>query len=316
MSDAPSFPPSGQFIKSVRESSKALRLASNVKVGPTPHRLDQMLTRYQITEESILRLLNSASFTSSLSHLSDANHGLALPLAFPSSLDELNLISVLSLLNFASGYRIPLRTATGKGAWDNIRMLVFGLYISGDDYLSAKGMQSIDDGKIAELWNVSLHIEKPHPTMPAVMVGERGGPMNELVGLVTHTLNQTGAILSSMGYPNLGAFVAEALRKAEKAKGSSDPDAESDIILEQVRHLLKLQNIGAYATSSLFAQSPHFGICTPSTANPFIASRKPCSSSTSFTQDLGPRHLLHFPFREQTRFLYSQITSSRLCSSI
>ncbi|PPQ99705.1 hypothetical protein CVT24_009688 [Panaeolus cyanescens] len=214
----PSFPPKGKFLEAITESSKKLCDASGISIQP----------------QSIERLLRSPAFITSYQRVSK-DHGLALPLKFASNMEELNFISIMSLLNFASGYRIPLHLQTGRGAWDNIRALCFGLYISstdGSDLLSAKGMKSLSVAKIAELMGINLHVEKPHAQIPGVVVGELGGPLYELVKLITQVLNETGGILINSGYPNLGAFVAEALKEA--ARGQSNNVADVEIILEKL----------------------------------------------------------------------------------
>jgi hypothetical protein len=170
------------------------------------------------------RLLRSAAFTTSFRRVSKA-HGLAFPFKFPSHLAELNLLSVLSLLNFGSGYRGPLHSATDRGAWDNIRGLVFAMYLSSSvgegDYLSAQGMKAIQYTQIAEFMRVPIHTETPHEKLPAVMVGELGGPLYELVKLIEKTLNEAGEVLVNGGYPDLGTFVAECLKDGAKAGSPS-----------------------------------------------------------------------------------------------
>ena len=171
---------------------------------------------------------------------------MAMPLNFPSVLAELNVLSLLSLLNFASGYRVPLHQATGRGAFDNIRAFVFSLYISssvGDegDLLSARGMQAIEVGKVADLMGVAgkIHIDKPHGSLPGVTVGELGGPVWEVVEMVTRVLRETGDFLVNSGYQDLGAFVLEALKEGEKARRRNDDSQENpecDVILERVSH--------------------------------------------------------------------------------
>jgi len=113
-------------------------------------------------------------------------------------LDELNYVSVLSLLNFGSGYRIQLHAKTRRGAWDTIQALMLALYISSssdEDHLSAKGMKSISNTKIAELMGIDLHVERPHETLHGVTIGQLGGPLYDLVMLITSVLNMTGSIL-------------------------------------------------------------------------------------------------------------------------
>jgi hypothetical protein len=191
----------------------------------------------QVTSDVIERLLRSAAFTSSFKRVSVV-HGLNLPLKFDSSLEELNLISVLSILNFASGYRVPLHRHLQRGAWDTIRAFVFSLYItssSDENLLSSQGMLSIRMTKVAELMGVSLHTEKPHENLPGVIVGELGGPLYDLVKLVTEVLNETGAILHSGGYQNLGSFVLEALKEGARVQESQkSATAGLEISLERV----------------------------------------------------------------------------------
>ena len=169
-----------------------------------------------------------------------------LPLKFDSIADEINVLSLLSILNFTSGYRVPLHEATGRGAFDTIRAFIFSMYLtavtgSGENLLSAKGMRAIEEGKVAELMGLAdkVHVEKPHATIPGVVVGELGGPVWEVVQLVTKVMRETGDVLVKGGYSDLGAFVLEALKEGEKAK--QDPanvdkvNADCDVILERVR---------------------------------------------------------------------------------
>ncbi|KAK0437496.1 hypothetical protein EV421DRAFT_1892137 [Armillaria borealis] len=200
MSTVP-FPASGSFIKSVRESARKARTENQIS----------------ITDESIHRLLTSPAFTQSFARVSKL-HGLAMPLNFSSPLAELNVLAILSLLNFGSGYRVPLHEATGRGAWDSMRALVLSMYITDEGLLTARGMQSADVGKVAELMRVNIHVEKPHESIPGVTVGELGGPMYELTTLITGVLNETGDILVGAGYPDLGTFVAQALELANDAE--------------------------------------------------------------------------------------------------
>ncbi|KAI0674787.1 hypothetical protein C8Q78DRAFT_1008885 [Trametes maxima] len=214
MSNVP-LPPPGQYIKAVRETSRAVRTKANISIAP----------------ESIKRLLLSPAFTSTFERLRVA-HGMSMPLNFPSVASELNVLSVLSLLNFASGYRVPLHQATGRGAFDNIRAFVFSAYISSStgagDYFSARGMQNMTETTVADLMNVTdaIHVERPHEKIPGLTVGELGGPVWEVVQLIAKTLKETGDALVASGYPDLGNFVLEALKEGEKAKKAGGDEAE------------------------------------------------------------------------------------------
>lgn len=111
-------------------------------------------------------------------------------------------------------------------------------------------MASISEATVAELMRLPVHEERPHPSLPGVTVGERGGPGLAVVRLVTGALNSTGAVLVQGGYPNLGAFVLEALKEGEKAAASAansetDPDlAALNVIVERlVRAFPALQDV-------------------------------------------------------------------------
>ena len=119
------------------------------------------------------------------------------------------------------------------------------MYISAEsegDYTSALGMQQIEAGKVAELMGVAnkIHQESDHPSIPGLKIGQLGGPIWELVQLITKVMNETGGVLIKGGYPNLGAFVLEALQEGEKAKdkGADSPAPECEVILERVRNQL------------------------------------------------------------------------------
>lgn len=225
--------PSGNFIDAVRESSKSLTQSANITVSDFQIRPHTSHSQFpQINPQAIERLLQSDAFTSSFQRLSKL-HGLTLPLKFPSILSELNLISILSVLNFGSGYRVPLHKQTGRGAFDSIRVFVLSVYLASStegDFLSARGMISLNEQKVAEFMGLlsAIHVEKPHDTLPGIVMGELGGPMYELVQLVTRIMNETGAALQDSGYPDLGSFVLEALQQ-----GKGDPE----VVLQRVSDL-------------------------------------------------------------------------------
>jgi hypothetical protein len=177
-----------------------------------------------------------------------------MPLQFPSTLSEINLISVLSILNFAHTYRVPLKKATGRGAYDSIRVLMFGLYLSSDDDsdpLSAKALKDVSSARIAELMQLTnhLHIEKSHPTIPGLTIGELGGPLYEMVNAITKVLNETGSILVTGGYASLGEFVLAALKKGktdDEENGRVDPEVVLDEVLNEFHSALVSSTIGSH----------------------------------------------------------------------
>ncbi|KAI6121358.1 hypothetical protein F5141DRAFT_1186612 [Pisolithus sp. B1] len=204
--------PNASYVSEVKGTCSALRESQKIDVSTT----------------AIKRLLFSPSFCSSFKRVS-GYHGLNFPLNFPSVLSEVNFLSVLSLLNFGSGYRVPLHRQTGRGAWDGIRALMFGLYLSSStgqgDLLSAKGMQTISEQQIADLMSINLYVEQPHSEIPEMSIGTLGGPLYDF---------RRVRLLEDLGDPNLGTFVVRSLRKVDAANNSADPNAGVDVILSKL----------------------------------------------------------------------------------
>ncbi|KAF9516693.1 hypothetical protein BS47DRAFT_1483839 [Hydnum rufescens UP504] len=158
--------PSGSFIDSVRISSNAIVERVNIKINTAA--IDRFLDSAVFNEASYVSLSSSYSF--------------AFPLKFDNDVDELNLIGVLALLSLSGSLDEALYRHTNRGVIDTIRAFVFSLYLSSssslgdDDLLSARGMQNITRERVAEHMQLSIHEEKPHPTIPAITVGGIGGP--------------------------------------------------------------------------------------------------------------------------------------------
>lgn len=132
---------------------------------------------------------------------------------------------------------MPLHEATGRGAWDSIKYFILSLFITstaedGSDNLSARAIKEISIARVAELMNVSVHVERPHESIPGVTVGEMGGPLYEFVKLVTDVLNVTGETLLRQGYPDLGSFVLETLKEGERVGKGKDIDV--NVVLDKV----------------------------------------------------------------------------------
>lgn len=96
----------------------------------------------------------------------------------------------------------------------------------------------MSEQQVAQHMGVTIHVERPHETIPGVTVGELGGPIYELVKLISSTLTETGQILDASGYSELGGFVLESLKEGAKA----DPSTSLGIVLERVgRNFYTLQ---------------------------------------------------------------------------
>lgn len=95
-------------------------------------------------------------------------------------------------------------------------------------------MQKITRESVAEHIQLRILEEKPHPTMPAITVGGLGGPHLEFVELVTKVLHETGDVLQGAGYPNLGSFILEAIKEAERVGKAAGGGANPDVIVQRL----------------------------------------------------------------------------------
>lgn len=156
-------------------------------------------------------------------------------------MSEINFLAILSLLNTLSGYRLPLHKATGDGAYQNIIKILVGLFITGDDKLSSKGLKELSADEVAGIMGVSMFSEKPHDTLPGVTVGTKGGDVAEAVDLVVKACNETGEALLDNGYKSLGDLVVEILDEAEKITESKGDGAGADHFIERVSCLYRFE---------------------------------------------------------------------------
>ena len=157
------------------------------------------------------------------------NHGGSVPLRFESPDEHLNFVCVMVLLNACSGYRDAFHAATGRGAADNMRRLALGLFLTHNDGpspLSAAGLERLRAPLLAEVLGVSLHTEAPHPVLPGVTVGTRGGPLADALDALAEMCRTTGAFLMSRGCADLGTYVARAVEAA-----LADSAAPLDVLL-------------------------------------------------------------------------------------
>jgi len=112
-------------------------------------------------------------------------------------------------------------------------------------------MRAITYEQVAELMQLPTHVERPHPTIPGVTVGERGGPLLELIELVAKTMNQAGSILVKEGYKDLGSFVAKALEDAKEAGDAKGQAPDAGVLVERL-----VQTIPGFRDMALIKGQP------------------------------------------------------------
>jgi len=181
---------------------------------PMPRYLTCASFSAQINQNVAEICLLSPAFTTSF-EWEKVNHGpldIEIPLRYCRP-----VMSILTVLNRASGYCLLLHRATGRVC--DINVFVIALYLSstvGADCTSAREMVALDHQKVVGLMGVlqHIHVEAPHDPIPGIAVGELGGPIFGLVQVIAKILNETDRALQSGGVRTLGV----SLRGFEKAK--------------------------------------------------------------------------------------------------
>ncbi|RIA86704.1 hypothetical protein C1645_696732 [Glomus cerebriforme] len=195
--------PQGNFVQAIRTSCHDCRERS----------------RIQINEDAITDFIQKID----INHFQELSKsdGLQMPLKFDTLEQEINIIGLISLLNFGSGFRKELHEECGRGAFNTIRYGVMSIHITSSP-LSAHALRSLALSEVSSFFQIPLQVEIAHPTIEAIKVSEPS-KSRALVELITWTLNDTGRILEENGYKNLAAFILEASKPEtpnEKSKAS------------------------------------------------------------------------------------------------
>ncbi|CEP10752.1 hypothetical protein [Parasitella parasitica] len=181
--------PNGDFITAVRTSCRSFVESSLVK----------------ISESGIKNFLNNLDKLQ-YEELSD-DVTIKMPLKFQTVEEELNFITVIDLLNFGSGYRLPLHELTGRGAFDTIRFGAMSFHIGGKP-MDAETFKNCTIFDIAETFQIPIDREVKHEKLDFVTVSEPTALKPFAAGLVA-VLNTTGEYLQCHNYKDLAQFIMQ-----------------------------------------------------------------------------------------------------------
>ncbi|PIA18227.1 hypothetical protein COEREDRAFT_39873 [Coemansia reversa NRRL 1564] len=148
---------------------------------------------------------DGTKFESHVKYINNWTH--KLPLVFDNLAQELNLISLLGLLQVGSGFRRELHEMTGRGAADTMRFGCISLHIS-QTQLDAKGLQALTLGEISQNFGIPL-LGEERPVISgttAVMMSEPS-VLRPLADIILGCLQDTGRRLERGGFASLSDFV-------------------------------------------------------------------------------------------------------------
>ncbi|CAI2168159.1 5552_t:CDS:2 [Funneliformis geosporum] len=210
--------------------SNIISTSANSESIPFPH--DNFVQAVRAScrncrERSLIQI-NEDAITDFIQNI-DPNHfqeltksdGLQMPLKFDNLGQELNIIGLISLLNFGSGFRKELHKECGRGAFNTIRYGIMSIHITSSS-LSARTLRSLTLSEVSSFFQIPLNVEVTHPTIEAIKISEHS-KSRRFAELITWTLNDTGRRLEEYGFKSFAAFILEAAKPAspdEKSKAS------------------------------------------------------------------------------------------------
>ncbi|KAI8330066.1 hypothetical protein BC941DRAFT_506432 [Chlamydoabsidia padenii] len=208
--------PTTDFIQAVRTSCR-----QSTETGPI-----------KVSEQGIKDFLNKLEKPVYEELANDTP--IRMPLKFDTLADEVNFIAVIDLLNFGSGYRVPLHELAGRGAFDVIRFGVMSFHVGGTP-MTAERFQTIDIFEVASIFQLTIDKEVAiNKDMPFLTTAEPT-PLKPFAQSIVNVLNSTGAFLQQHGYKDLAAFILDV--------SSSSPPSAVNLVTHLVRALPGLQDM-------------------------------------------------------------------------
>ncbi|KAI9485908.1 MAG: hypothetical protein EXX96DRAFT_471901 [Benjaminiella poitrasii] len=141
-----------------------------------------------------------------------------MPLKFETVNDELNFVTLIDLINFGSGYRVPLHELAGRGAFDTIRFGAMYFHIGGKP-MTAETFKDITILDVAEMFQFPIDREVRHEKLDFVTMTEPTALKPFAAGL-TKVLNTTGDYLVARGYKDLAEFILDHVKKTPQDASS------------------------------------------------------------------------------------------------
>ncbi|ORX45253.1 hypothetical protein DM01DRAFT_1328524 [Hesseltinella vesiculosa] len=210
--------PTGDFIEAVRTSCKNVVEKSPVNISMTG--VDDFLNKLEKPYYEELSI----------------DTPMRMPVKFSTLAEEINFVCVIDLLNFGSGYRVPLHELTGRGAFDTIRFGVMSFHIGGTP-MDAKTFKDITLWEVASTFQIPVTQEVDHETLQFVKTVVQT-PLKPFAEGIQQVLNSTGEFLVDHGYKDLAAFVLDLTRP----EANKEPRA-SQLVEQLVRALPGLQDL-------------------------------------------------------------------------
>lgn len=170
--------------------------------------------KIQLDQAGIDRFLTELTQESWDKH-SVAN-GMSFPLRFETLEQEVNILSLIDILNTGHGFRKELHEDSDRGAFETIVFGIMSFHISSSP-TNAEALSKMTGWEIGEHFGITM--QKDAPSELAHVTLSKPSIASKLAGQIQGVLNETGNILKKEKFETLGAFVIDA---AKKANGSGE----------------------------------------------------------------------------------------------
>jgi hypothetical protein len=150
--------------------------------------------------------------------------GSGLPLKFSHARDKVNLLCVMDMLQFGSGYRKELNKALGKGAVSTIKYGMIGMHLCGVKFTTAF-LRNVDVNSIAEHFHLPLMTDEPVEGLPGVTMGKPSS-LKPLAEAITATLRDAGDRLFTFGMVDFYDLCEKVIKR--------NPDAPAQAVVREL----------------------------------------------------------------------------------
>ena len=137
-------------------------------------------------------------------HAAAKGAGTDLPLALDED-EGIDATVLLCLLQFGSGFRLPLHAALQCGASDAMIRGLLGFLMVGRKP-SAGLLAHLREHEAAEIWGLPLTVDEPVPHLPCVTMS-KPGPLKPLAVHLARALNSCGRVLLEAQAPTFAAYL-------------------------------------------------------------------------------------------------------------
>ena len=137
-------------------------------------------------------------------HAAGKGAGVDLPLALDQD-EAIDACVLLCLLQFGSGFRVPLHAALHCGASDAMVRGLLGFLMVGRKP-SAGLLAHLREHEAAEIWGLPLTVDEVVPHLPCVTMS-KPGPLKPLAAHLARALNRCGRVLLEAQAPTFAAYL-------------------------------------------------------------------------------------------------------------